>query len=136
MSPPEPEMLQAPLFNDWLPASATVPMSEQLHPAGHPGGGGAVLPTVTVSTVTVLSVVASCEVTATPPSSEVPSASVTDELAIGVQFVPLVEVYALRTFAVSATCRYVGVAPATDTCVTAATPAAFRYWTVTPLRSE
>ena len=70
-------------------------MSAHVQPLAHPGGGGAVVLTFTVSKVTVLKALELCEVTASPASAELLMLNVTLEPTTGIQFVPLLEVYAV-----------------------------------------
>src|SRR5206468_6848945 len=69
MSPPPPCTVQVEPFRDCVPAGVAPPTSAHVHPLGQAlGGGGALLATLTVSSTTVPSVFATCELTAIPAS--------------------------------------------------------------------
>jgi hypothetical protein len=98
-------------------------------------GAAAVPPlTLTVLKVTVADPVKLCAVTATPPRrAPVMPAKARVEPGIRLQVTPSVEVEALKDVPARATFRYVGTAPASETWMTAATPAGERYCTERPL---
>src|SRR5579871_5701239 len=142
MSLPPPCRVQVPVevSSDWVPASAGLPMSPQLHEVGHAGGGGGggggggdvAAATWTPAKVAVPSVPLACEVTASPASSVDPGAKVEAEPGITVQVTPSGEVEAVKVFPARVTIRYTGTVPVGLASLTVVPPRAVRTCTFTP----
>ena len=90
MSAPPALIVQVPVFgsNDWLPAGVGLPISAQVHGAGHDTGSagpGGPAGSATAFMVAVLSTVGSPEVTASPTSAFAPRFRLTVEPGTGSQ---------------------------------------------------